>query len=151
MYKCRACDQQWTLEQTYDHHSRDGITRSCGDVFCGATVDPVRPDELGTCEYCDGTLADDDTCPSCDLLHEATRIKYEAEYKREKASKVSKLTPGGKLVRGEKIDCLKSGQWWEWACHVEMPDGRTLYGTVQGSEHALELSTLELDTEGKEP
>lgn len=50
----------------------------------------------------------------------------------------------------EKIDELKSGQWWLWDCEVEMSDGTTRIGTCEGSEHELAEETLELEPQEKD-
>lgn len=78
--KCTTCGGlcEWQGPASSLTHT---LCLSCGAINTGG------PDELGTCEYCDGPLADDDTCPSCELLHEAERIKHEAELAKERAAR----------------------------------------------------------------
>lgn len=43
-YKCLACGITWDASQCHGHH--DCLTtKTCGDLFCGATCRPLRDDE----------------------------------------------------------------------------------------------------------
>lgn len=83
------------------------------------------------------------TCPSCDSEWARNKAEAEIEYLRDKAK--SKLPAGAKIILIDKIDELKSGQWWLWCCDVEMPDGSTAHGTVRGNGHETDSATLEID------
>lgn len=109
-----------------------------------------KPEEeiTHTCEYHDGvTFPDGESCPQCDAEFEAGKKEHLPGYLAAKKQSPAALliAQGGKIVLNEKIDELKSGQWWLWDCDVEMPDGRVIEGTVQGNEHQIEASTLEVD------
>lgn len=61
-------------------------------------------------------------------------------------------TAGVKSIHlDEQIDELKSGQWWLWSCTVEMMDGTTRTGTIEGTEHSQARETLELDDNDPTP
>ena len=93
------------------------------------------------CPSCDGILDEDGiTCPPCDAAWTRAKAEAAVEYLRDNAK--CKVPFGAEVVTIEKIDELKSGQWWLWSCDVEMPDGRTLPATIQGSEHETDPSTL---------
>lgn len=42
----------------------------------------------------------------------------------------------------EVIDAIDDCNWSEWACEVEMPDGKIVEGCIQGDGHCFEEDTL---------
>jgi len=102
-----------------------------------------------TCEFHDGvSYPDGESCPQCDAAEAKARAEHLPGYLAAKAQGPAAmlLAQGGKIVVGEMIDDLKGGKRWGICeCTVEMPDGRVIEGTVQGSDHEFEASTLEVD------
>jgi hypothetical protein len=45
-WKCRACGIIWDGEELYISPFHTVTTWTCGDLFCGATCDPVTDDKL---------------------------------------------------------------------------------------------------------
>jgi hypothetical protein len=43
----------------------------------------------------------------------------------------------------EKLDELKSGQWWLWSCTATMSDGTEREGSVQSDGHMIAEETFE--------
>jgi hypothetical protein len=42
-----------------------------------------------------------------------------------------------KFELDEKLEELKSGQWWLWSCYADMSDGTNRRGTVQGADELV--------------
>jgi hypothetical protein len=50
-----------------------------------------------------------------------------------------------KFELNEKLEELKSGQWWVWSCDADMSDGSNRLGSVQSDGHMIAEETWQED------